>query len=451
MKNLVVLGAGESGIGAALLGKQKAWRVFVSDAGKIDAFHKATLDAEGIEWEEQGHSLSKILTADLVIKSPGIPDSVEVILELKKAKKPILSEIEFAAGYTNKPIIAITGSNGKTTTASLLAYILEQDGVKVGLGGNIGVSLASLVKDDSYSCYVVELSSFQLEGIETFRPHIAILTNLSEDHLDRYEYDYDKYIAAKFRINLNQTQEDYFIYDAEDKEITRWLNKVEIRAKQVPFSVKNVIKNGACMKKDKLKIHLEDKDFSMPIENIGIQGEHNLKNAMAAATAAKLLKIRKKTIRESLQSFQGVAHRLEKLVPINKVHYINDSKATNVNAAYYALDSVNAPIVWIVGGVDKGNKYEDLLPLVKTKVKAIVALGINNAVIRKHFIAEVPEFVEVQSMYEAVEKATQFASSGDTVLLSPACASFDLFKDYEDRGDQFKNEVEELRKRPNRK
>lgn len=445
MKSLVILGAGESGVGAALLGKDKGWEVFVTDAGAISDMHKATLDADFIVWEEGEHTLSKILQADLVVKSPGIPNTVKVIQELKKAGKPIISEIEFAVRYTNKPIVAITGSNGKTTTASLLSHILKQGGLQIGLGGNIGTSLASLVRNNNYENYVVELSSFQLEGIETFRPHIAILTNLSEDHLDRYEYDYDKYIEAKFRITLNQTEDDYFLYDADDKDIARWLPKVQIKAQKIPFSYKKIIEQGACVEGENLTVHWKEKEFTMPVTKVKVQGEHNLKNAMAASTAAKLLNIRKETIRESLQSFQGVAHRLEIVAKINKVQYINDSKATNINAAYYALDSVNAPIVWIVGGVDKGNKYEELLPLVNKKVKAIIALGINNAKIRNTFRKNVAEFCEVQSMHDAIKKAHEIAIAGDTVLLSPACASFDLFKNYEDRGDQFKEEVEKIK------
>lgn len=444
---LVILGAGESGVGAAVLGKDKGWEVFVSDSNHIDPVYKAMLDAEAIRWEEKIHTLAEILQADLVVKSPGIPDTVEVIKELKKAGKTIISEIEFAVRYTDKSIVAITGSNGKTTTVSLLSHILKKEGLQVGLGGNIGTSLASLVRDDTYESYVVELSSFQLEGIETFRPHIAIMTNLSEDHLDRYAYDYDKYIEAKFRVTLNQTEDDFFLYDADDKDIARWLSKVQIKAQMIPFSAKKIIEQGACMEGENLKVHWKEKDFSMPIAKVKVQGKHNLKNALAASAAAKLLNIRKETIRESLRSFQGVAHRLENVARIKKVTFINDSKATNVNAVYYALDSVNGPIIWIVGGVDKGNKYEELLPLVHKKVKAIIALGINNARIRKVFRENVKHFCEVQSMYEAVQKAEEWSVEGDSVLLSPACASFDLFKNYEDRGNQFKQEVANLNKK----
>lgn len=445
MKRLVVIGAGESGVGAALLGKDKGWKVFVTDGGEITAAYKAELDKESIVWEEEKHTFSEILKADLVVKSPGIPDTLKIIQELKHAGKPIISEIEFAGLYTTKPIVAITGSNGKTTTASLLSYILKEGGLQIGLGGNIGTSLASLVRNNNYESYVVELSSFQLEGIETFRPHIAIMTNLSEDHLDRYEYDYDKYIEAKFRITLNQTEDDYFLYDADDKDIARWLPNMQIKAQKIPFSFKKIIEQGACMEGENLTVHWKEKEFTMPVTKVKVRGEHNLKNAMAATTAARLLNVRKETIRESLKSFQGVAHRLEPIEKINKVQYINDSKATNINAAYYALDSVNAPIIWIVGGVDKGNKYEELLPLVNKKVKAIIALGINNAKIRKTFRENVAQFCEVQSMYEAVKKANEWAIAGDSVLLSPACASFDLFKNYEDRGNQFKQQVEELK------
>jgi|SRR5690625_1836843 len=444
---LVVLGAGESGVGAALLGKDKGWEVFVSDAGEISPPYKVMLEEEAITWEENKHTLSELLKADLVVKSPGIPYTVEVVKELKKAGIKIIDEIEFAVQYTNKPIVAVTGSNGKTTTAKLLSYILDQAGLEIGLGGNIGTSLSSLVRKDNYESYVVELSSFQLEGIETFRPHIVIFTNLSKDHLDRYEYDYDQYIKAKFRITLNQTEDDYFLYDADDKDIARWLSKVKIKAQKIPFSAKKILGQGASIDEKNLKISWKENHFAMPVTEVKVQGEHNLKNAMAASTAAKLLHIRKKTIRESLQGFQGVAHRLEYVAKIDKVQYINDSKATNVNAAYYALDSIKPPIVWIVGGEDKGNDYKDLLPLVNQRVKAIVALGINNAKVRKTFKDLVSQFCEVQSMYEAVAKAHQWAVAGDTVLLSPACASYDLFKNYEDRGNQFKHEVEQLKKK----
>lgn len=442
---LVVLGAGESGVGAALLATDKGWQVWVSDNGSISDGYKEQLNKEYVEWEEGNHDLDRILEADLVVKSPGIPDTVKIVQEIKKAGISIISEIEFAVRYTQKPIIAITGSNGKTTTASLLYYILKQAGLQVGLGGNIGRSLAALVRDDKYESYVVELSSFQLEGIETFQPYIAIMTNLSADHLDRYQYDYDKYIEAKFRIIKNQTEEDFFLYDADDKDIARWISKKNIKAQKIPFSGQRALKQGACLEEDKMEIHWKKNHFTMPIEKVKVQGKHNLKNAMAASTAAKLFQIRKETIRESLQSFHGVEHRMEYVAKIDKVRYINDSKATNVNAAYYALDSIKTPIVWIMGGMDKGNDYADLLPLVNRKVKAIIALGINNAKIRKAFLENVEFFIEVQSMYEAVQEAKRNAVEGDTVLLSPACASFDLFKDFEDRGNRFKEEVLKLK------
>lgn len=444
MEKLIVLGAGESGVGAALLGNDKGWDVFVSDVEEINSVYKAMLDAEGIVWEENNHTLSEILKADLVIKSPGIPNTVKVVKAVKEAGIKIIDEVEFAFRYTNKPIIAVTGSNGKTTTANLLSYILKQAGLEIGLGGNIGTSLSSLVRKNNYESYVVELSSFQLEGIETFKPHIVIFTNLSKDHLDRYEYDYDRYIKAKFRVALNQTEDDFFLYDADDKDIARWLSKVEIKAQKIPFSAKNILEQGASIDEENLRINWKENHFAMPVTEVKVQGKHNLKNAMAASTAAKLLQIRKKTIRESLQGFQGVEHRLEPVARIDKVQYINDSKATNVNAAYYALDSVKTPIVWIVGGEDKGNDYNDLMALVNQKVKAVIALGINNAKIRKAFRKNVKHFFEVQSMYEAVSKAHEWAIAGDTVLLSPACASFDLFKNYEDRGNQFKQEVKKI-------
>lgn len=443
MKNrkIVILGAGESGVGAAVLAKQKGYEVFLSDFGEIKEKYKNVLFKNEIVWEEKGHSEELILEADLVVKSPGIPDSAPIVQKLIQSSVKVISEIEFAFQYTDAVIIGITGSNGKTTTATWTYDILKKGGLVVGLGGNIGNSFAGMVAGEKAEYYVLELSSFQLDGIETFSPHIAVLTNLSPDHLDRYENDYQKYIEAKFRIVMNQTPADYFIYDGDDEDIKKWMNKNKIQSKLLPFSVKNEPEEGAFIKENNINIKIENKQFTMPISTIGIPGEHNVKNAMAAATVAKLLKIRKQTIRESLEGFQGVEHRLERVSKIGNVLYINDSKATNVNATYYALESVKAPVVWIAGGVDKGNDYTELLSLVNEKVKAIICLGVDNGKIIETFGGIIDHVYETTSMVEAVKIAAHFAEEHDTVLFSPACASFDLFENYEDRGRQFKEAV----------
>lgn len=440
---LVILGGGESGVGTAILGKKQGFDVFVSDYGTIKDVYKQVLIKNNIKWEEKGHSEDLLLQAALVMKSPGIPDKAPIVQRLLQAGIKVISEIEFAATYTNAVIVGITGSNGKTTTASLTHSLLKGE-LNVALGGNIGDSFALQVSDNTYDYYVLELSSFQLDGIDTFAPHIAVLTNLSPDHLDRYDYDYNKYIAAKFRITENQTANDYFIYDADDVEIAKWLATHEIKAKKVPFSLHKKLDEGAYIEDKQIIINIQNNTFTMPIAALGLQGQHNTKNAMAATTVAKLLKIRKATIRESLENFQGVEHRLEKVLKINNVLYINDSKATNVNATFYALDSMTSPTVWIVGGVDKGNDYTELLPLVNEKVKAIVCLGVDNEKIKAQFSNIVDMIVETAGMQEAVKVAYKIAERNDTVLLSPACASFDLFANYEDRGRQFKEAVRHL-------
>ena len=443
-QRLVILGGGESGVGTAILGVKKGFEVFVSDFGKIKEKYKQVLINNEIEWEEEGHCEAKILSADLVMKSPGIPDKAPIVKQLKEKGIKVISEIEFAAKYTKATIVGITGSNGKTTTASLTYELLKNGGLNVALGGNIGKSFAEQVAEDKYENFVLELSSFQLDGIETFAPHIAVLTNLSPDHLDRYDYKYENYIASKFRITMNQTSQDYFIYDADDAEIIKWLSQNPIKSQPLPFSTKKELKQGAYKKENEIIITIENNQFTMPIATIGIQGEHNVKNAMAASTVATLLKIRKQTIRESLEGFQGVEHRLEKVLKINNVMYINDSKATNVNATFYALDSMENPTVWIVGGVDKGNDYTELLPLVNEKVKAIICLGVDNEKIINAFGNVVDMIVETDSMAMAVQTAYRLAERNNTVLLSPACASFDLFENYEDRGRQFKEAVRNL-------
>ena len=440
----MILGGGESGVGTAILGKKKEFEVFVSDFGKIKEKYKQVLINNGIEWEEEGHSEEKILSADIVMKSPGIPDKVPITKKLHEKGVKVISEIEFAAKYTRATIVGITGSNGKTTVASLTYELLKNGGLNVALGGNIGKSFAEQVSEEKYENFVLELSSFQLDGIETFAPHIAVLTNLSPDHLDRYDYKYENYIASKFRITMNQTSQDYFIYDADDVEIIKWLSQNSIKSQPLPFSTKKELNQGAFKRNNEIIIKINNTEFTMPIATIGIQGEHNVKNAMAASTVATLLRIRKQTIRESLEGFQGVEHRLEKVLKINNVMYINDSKATNVNATFFALDSMENPTVWIVGGVDKGNDYSELLPLVNEKVKAIICLGVDNEKIINAFGNVVDTIIETDSMAMAVQVAYKLAERNNTVLLSPACASFDLFENYEDRGRQFKDAVRNL-------
>lgn len=443
-KRLVILGAGESGIGTALLGIKNGFEVFVSDFGKIKEIYKQVLLHHEMDWEEGGHTESKVLSADLVMKSPGIPDKAPMVQKLLKAGIKVISEIEFAAAYTDATLVAITGSNGKTTTATLTHKLLQDGGLNVALGGNIGISFAQQVADGNYKNYVLEISSFQLDGIEHFRPNIAVLTNITPDHLDRYDYQFDNYIASKFRITKNQGPEDYFIYDADDPIIENWLFHHSIAAKKLPFSIRKKLERGAYIEDQKIVIKTENNSFTMPTTNLELTGNHNLKNAMAASTVATLLKIRKETIRQSLESFQGVEHRLEKVLKINNVTYINDSKATNVNATFYALESMETPTVWIVGGVDKGNDYTELLPLVNEKVKAIICLGVDNDKIISVFGNVVDMMVETENMNDAVQIAYRLTEKGDTVLLSPACASFDLFDNYEDRGRQFKNAVRNL-------
>lgn len=441
---LVVLGGGESGVGTAILGKSKGYDVFVSDFGKIKNNYKEVLLINGIAWEEEKHTADLILNADVVMKSPGIPDRSPMVKQLLAKGIPVISEIEFAAPFTQATIVGITGSNGKTTTTMLTHHLLKSAGLNVGLGGNIGKSFAWQVADNKYDSYVLELSSFQLDGIEKFKPHIAIITNISPDHLDRYEYNYDNYIAAKFRITMNQTEEDYLIYDADDEAITNWLKNNTTKAKLIPFSLTQTFSEGAFIKDNKMEVKITKDEFTMDTEHIALEGKHNMKNAMAATSVARLMQIRKATIRESLSDFQGVEHRLEKVLKIQNVQYINDSKATNVNATFFALDSMNTPTVWIVGGVDKGNDYNELMSLVREKVKAIICLGVDNKKIIDAFGNVVDMMIEVTNMDDAVRMSQRLTERGDTVLLSPACASFDLFENYEDRGRQFKQAVKSL-------
>lgn len=441
---LVILGGGESGVGTAILAKKKGYDVFVSDFGKIKNHYKEVLIINEIVWEDEKHTEDLILNADVVMKSPGIPEKSEIIKLIREKNIPVISEIEFAIQFTETSTVGITGSNGKTTTTMLTHYLLKQDGLNVGLAGNIGKSFAWQVAENKHEGYVLELSSFQLDGIVKYRPHIAIITNISPDHLDRYNFDYKLYIDAKFRITMNQTEDDYLIYDADDEMILKWLENNKIKAKKIPFSLTKKIKEGAYLKDNNIIININNERFTMPVNELSLEGKHNIKNAMAATAVAKLMQIRKETIRESLSNFQGVEHRLEKVLKIENVQYINDSKATNTNATFFALDSMTTPTVWIVGGVDKGNDYDELMPLVREKVKAIVCLGLDNRKIVNAFENVVDAIVETTNMQEAVKIARRMAEKGDTVLLSPACASFDLFENYEERGKQFKNAVQNL-------
>ena len=444
MKRLVILGGGESGVGTAILGKKEGFDVFVSDMGKIKTVYQEVLNKYGIAWEDQQHTEEKILNATVVMKSPGIPDKVEIVKKLHGLGVPVISEIEFAAPYTQAVTIGITGSNGKTTTTMLTYHLLKSAGLQVGLAGNIGKSFAWQVAETEQDYYVLELSSFQLDGIVNYKPHIAVLTNISPDHLDRYEYKYENYINSKFRITMNQTEQDYLIYDADDEASIEWLKHNQTNAQLLPFSISKTLEKGAYLNQNTMEVNINEEEFIMETEYIALEGKHNMKNAMAATSVAKLMQIRNATIRESLSNFQGVEHRLEKVLKIQNVQYINDSKATNVNATFFALDSMNAPTVWIVGGVDKGNDYTELMPLVREKVKAIVCLGLENTKIIEAFGNVVDLVIEVDNMFDAVNMSAHIAEKGDTVLLSPACASFDLFENYEDRGNQFKQVVKGL-------
>jgi UDP-N-acetylmuramoylalanine--D-glutamate ligase len=441
---LVILGGGESGVGTAILGKKKGYDVFVSDFGKITENYKKVLINNGILWEDEKHTEELILNADVVMKSPGIPDKAAIVKKIVAKQISVISEIEFASQFTNAVTIGITGSNGKTTTTMLTYHLLKQGGLNVGLGGNIGKSFAWQVAEENYDVYVLELSSFQLDGIINYKPHIAIITNISPDHLDRYEYKYENYINSKFRITRNQTEEDYLIYDADDEAINKWLQNNKVKAQLIPFSISKSFEKGAFLNNNSMEININEEEFLMETTQIALEGKHNMKNAMAATSVAQLMKIRKQTIRESLSNFQGVEHRLEKVLKIQNVQYINDSKATNVNATFFALDSMTTPTVLILGGVDKGNDYTELMALVHEKVKAIICLGVDNKKIIDAFVNVVDMMVEVDNMHDAVNTARHIAEKGDSVLLSPACASFDLFENYEDRGNQFKREVRNL-------
>jgi len=444
-KKLVVLGAGESGVGAAILGKKQGFNVFVSDFGSVKQEYRELLDKYELEWEEKKHSEARILDADLVVKSPGIPDKAPLLVQLNGKKIPIISEIEFAGRYTNSKIICITGSNGKTTTTLLIYHLLKNAGVKVGLAGNVGKSFARQVAEEDFDVYVIEISSFQLDGMYNFRANVAILLNITPDHLDRYDYKMENYVESKFRITQNQESSDYFIYCADDPVLQQEMKLREIIAKVLPFGYEPLDGAGAGMNdQDELEIEVDQNRFKMSIYDLALQGKHNVYNSMAAGIAAKALNIKNEVIRESLSNFKGVEHRLETFLSVRGVEFINDSKATNVNSVWYALESTHKPIVWIAGGVDKGNDYSILYDLVKNKVKALVCLGVDNSKLHDAFIDKIDCIVETNSMEEAVKQSFLLAEKDDVVLLSPACASFDLFQNYEERGRQFKNAVRKL-------
>lgn len=443
-KKIVVLGAGESGVGAAILAKNKGIHVWLSDKGKIKPRYLEILQTEQIPYEEGMHSEDKIFDADEVIKSPGIPESAALIQKIKAKNIPVISEIEFAARYTNAKLVCITGSNGKTTTTLLTYHIFKKAGLNVGLAGNIGKSFAYQVATENFDYYVLELSSFQLDNMYKFKADISILLNITPDHLDRYNYKLEEYVNSKFKIIQNQTSGDSFIYCLDDEITSREVEKRNISIKKYPFSVKQTVEEGASLINQELVFNVNKSHFSMSANRLPLPGIHNIYNSMAAGIAARLMDIRKDSIRESLSDFRNIEHRLEYVATIHGVEFINDSKATNVNSAWYALESMSRPVVWIVGGTDKGNDYTILKDLVKDKVHAIVCLGKDNRKIISAFSTVVPSITEATTAREAVTKAFKASREGDTVLLSPACASFDLFENYEDRGNQFKEAVRAL-------
>lgn len=440
----VILGAGESGTGAAILARKEGYDVFVSDAAKIREKYKALLVSHEIGFEEGGHSMDKILEASLVVKSPGIPEKAPVMRAIRERNIPVISEIDLAARYTTAKKICITGSNGKTTTTLLIHHMLQKAGIDAALAGNVGKSFALQVAEEDHPVYVIELSSFQLDDMIDFRADVAVLMNITPDHLDRYDYEMQNYVDSKFRIIRNQTASDYFIYFADDEVIAREMARRQPAATCLPFSLYPVTGDGAGLTNDTLDINFHKNRFSMSILDLALQGKHNACNSMAAAISGMVVGIRNDRIRESLTDFQGVEHRLERFLKVHGIEFVNDSKATNVNSTWYALESMNHQVVWIAGGVDKGNDYSMLSDLVRDKVKAIVCLGVDNAKIHKAFSGIVKNIVDTTSMAEAVKSAYYLARNGDTVLLSPACASFDLFENYEDRGQQFKQEVRNL-------
>ncbi|HTQ64653.1 MAG TPA: UDP-N-acetylmuramoyl-L-alanine--D-glutamate ligase [Puia sp.] len=444
-KRMVILGGGESGVGAAILAIMQGYEVFVSDAGTLQAKHKEELQSRGIEYEEGYHTEEKILNADEIMKSPGIPEKNEMVKKIRSKGIPVISEIELAYRYKgDSKIIGITGSNGKTTTTAMTYHICRHGGLDCALVGNIGYSFARQVAEKSKPWYVAEISSFQLDDIKTFRPDVAILTNITEDHLDRYEYKFENYISSKFRIVMNQTSEDYFIYCEDDPVIKKNLNQYSFHSNPLPFTMQHELNQGGYIRNGEMSIKIGSEKVEMSIYDFALKGIHNQYNTMAAGIASVLVGIRKQKVREAIQSFEALEHRMEYVGTVRGVEFINDSKATNVNSTWYALESMSKPVILILGGVDKGNDYSLIRDLVKEKVKAIVCMGIDNRKIHEAFQNDVSVMVNTGSALEAVKAAFHFANKGDVVLLSPACASFDLFKNYEDRGNQFKEAVRDL-------
>lgn len=444
MNRIVILGAGESGAGSAVLAKKQGFDVFVSDFGEIKEKYKKLLDKHQISWEEKQHTESLILNADEVIKSPGIPDNAPIVKALTAKGIPVISEIEFAGRHTDAKMICITGSNGKTTTAMLTYHILKEAGLNVGIAGNVGESFAMQVAEKNFEYYVVELSSFQLDGMKEFKADIAVLLNITPDHLDRYDYDFQKYIESKFRIIQNQTEKDAFIFWEDDSVIQKELKKHTVKSTLYPFSTEKKEKTKAFIENNQLIISTLNNSFTMPQTKLSLQGIHNTYNSMAAGLAASIMDVRKENIRQSLQDFRGVEHRLEYVATVRNVKYINDSKATNVNSTWYALQSMRTPVVLILGGTDKGNDYSEIEELVREKVSALILLGEDNSKLHQFFDGKVEKIVDVKSMKACVREAYKLAKPGETVLLSPSCASFDLFDSYEDRGNQFKKYVRNL-------
>ena len=443
MKKAVILGGGESGVGAAVLAKVQHYDTFLSDSGTLKEPFRKQLEKWEIPFEEGGHTAEKVLSADLVIKSPGIPETAPLVVRLREQGTPVISEIEFAGYYDTARKICITGSNGKTTTTSLIYYLLQNAGLNVGLGGNIGKSYAMQVATEKHDIYVLELSSFQLDGMYDFKADIAVLMNITPDHLDRYDHCFQNYINAKFRITRNMKPEDCFIFCNDDEVTIGELNKIVVQAKKLPFTQNGTVEEGAWLEDDTMRVRYDGDEFDILVRDLALEGRHNVYNSMAAAITGKIMKVTNETIRKSLTTFEGVEHRMEKVMTVGGVLYINDSKATNVNSTWYALESVQTPIVLILGGTDKGNDYAPIADLVREKVKAIVCLGVDNKKIKDFFGGMVP-VCETLSAEECVNKCAELAVPGDTVLLSPCCASFDLFKNYEDRGRQFKEAVRRL-------
>lgn len=441
IKTIAILGGGESGVGAAILAKKEGFVPFVSDKSQLKQKYKEVLLKNEIEWEEGAHSELRILNAVEVIKSPGIPDTAPLIQKLLQQGTSVISEIEFAGRYCKAKTIGITGSNGKTSTTLLTYHVLKNAGVRVGLAGNVGASFAQQVAEKEFDWYVLELSSFQLDGVFDFRPDISMVLNITPDHLDRYDDDFEKYADAKLRVAKNATADQDLIYCIDDDAVLSAIERNKPKANLIPFSIKKSLEMGAYVSNEQLIINLNNNRFNMSIHDLALQGKHNLYNSMASGIAGRVLDLRKELIRESLSDFQNIEHRLETVATIHGIEFINDSKATNVNSTWYALESLSKPAIWIVGGVDKGNDYSELLPLVKDKVSAIICLGLDNSKIINAFKNDIQVIEEASSAEEAVRKAYEIGRKGDAVLLSPACASFDLFENYEDRGHQFKKAV----------